>query len=217
MHAFLRSDNKGRSGKPSKITPPLPWNNRLVIPWDTSRELKKLRRQLQRKRLIKIELCVKLSLLRLFHVDHVVQNSLVRTLYRIAWYQASLVRMVFVERQRRKDLLLRAPVVDRASSMKISRRRLADYVKRLHQKACRTCSTIICLHSTNQIIDLWRCRWGCRCQILSSLLRVKGTNMATIVPRLPLWCFVRSSGPALCGPCIKMPTQYTQGDLSIAW
>ena len=37
-------------------------------------ELKKLRRQLQGKRLIKTELCVKLSLLRLFHVDHVVQN-----------------------------------------------------------------------------------------------------------------------------------------------
>ena len=39
-----------------------------------NRELKKLRRQLQGKRLIKTELCVKLSLLRLFHVDHVVQN-----------------------------------------------------------------------------------------------------------------------------------------------
>ena len=38
------------------------------------RELKKLRRQLQGKRLIKTELCIKLSLLRLFHVDHVVQN-----------------------------------------------------------------------------------------------------------------------------------------------
>ena len=38
------------------------------------REFKKLRRQLQRKRHIKIELCVNLSLLRLFHVVHVVQN-----------------------------------------------------------------------------------------------------------------------------------------------
>ena len=54
--------------------------------------------------------------------------------------------------------------------MKISGRRLADYVKTLHQKACRTCSTIIFLHWTNQIIDLWRCRWRCRRQILSSLL-----------------------------------------------
>ena len=34
---------------------------------------------------------------------------------------------------------------------------LADYIKNLQQKACRTCSTIIFLHSTNQIIDLWRC------------------------------------------------------------
>ena len=39
------------------------------------RELKKLRRQLQGKRRLKTELCVKLSLLRLFHVDHVVQNG----------------------------------------------------------------------------------------------------------------------------------------------
>ena len=42
-----------------------------------------------------------------------------------------------------EDLLLRARVVVRTSKMKISRRRLADYVKKLHQKACRTCSTII--------------------------------------------------------------------------
>ena len=39
-----------------------------------SREFKKLQRQLQGKRHIKIELCVKLSLLRLSHVDHVVHN-----------------------------------------------------------------------------------------------------------------------------------------------
>ena len=39
-----------------------------------TREFKKLRRQLQRKRHIKIEICVKLSPLRLFHVDRVVQN-----------------------------------------------------------------------------------------------------------------------------------------------
>ena len=43
-------------------------------PLSQNRELKKLRRQLQGKRLIKTELYVKLSLLRLFHVDHVVQN-----------------------------------------------------------------------------------------------------------------------------------------------
>ena len=40
-----------------------------------TREFKNLRRQLQGKRHIKIKLCAKLSLLRLFHVDHVAQNS----------------------------------------------------------------------------------------------------------------------------------------------
>ena len=49
------------------------------------RELKKLRRQLQGKRLNKIELCLKLSLLRLFHVDHVVQNR--RSALSLAWYE----------------------------------------------------------------------------------------------------------------------------------
>ena len=49
------------------------------------REFKKLRRQLQRKRHIKIELCVNLSLLRLFHVDHVVQNT--RIALSLAWYE----------------------------------------------------------------------------------------------------------------------------------
>ena len=81
--------------------------------------------------------------------------------------------MVFMKGQRMKDLLLRAPVVVRTSNMKISRRCLADYVKTLNQKACCTCSTIIFLHSTNEITDLWRCRWRCRRQILNSLLMVQ--------------------------------------------
>ena len=51
----------------------------------TNRESKKIRRQLQRKRHTKIELCVKLSLLRLFYVDHVVQNR--RTALSLAWYE----------------------------------------------------------------------------------------------------------------------------------
>ena len=67
-----------------------------------------------------------------------------------------------------KNFLLRARVVVRTSNTKISRRRLADYVKILHQKVCCMCSTIIFPHSTNQIIDLWRCR--CRSQILNSLI-----------------------------------------------
>ena len=66
-----------------------------------------------------------------------------------------------------KNLLLRASVVVLTSNMKISRRRLADYLKNLHQKACCTCSTIMSPHSTNQIIDSWRCR--CLCHFLNSL------------------------------------------------
>ena len=49
------------------------------------REFKKQRRQLQGKRHIKIVLCVKLSLLRLFHVDHVVQNR--RNALSLAWHE----------------------------------------------------------------------------------------------------------------------------------
>ena len=45
-------------------------------------------------------------------------------------------------------------------------------VKTLHQQACLTCSTITFLHSTNEIIDLWRCHWRCRLQMLNSLLSV---------------------------------------------
>ena len=44
-----------------------------------------------------------------------------------------------------EDLLLGVLVVVRTSNMKISRRRLADYVKKLQQKACRTCSRIFFL------------------------------------------------------------------------
>ena len=89
-----------------------------------------------------------------------------------------------------KNLPLRACVVVRTSSMKISRRHLADNVKKLHKKrvphmrtiiffhstnqiiglcccscCCCTCCTIMFPHSTNQIIDLWRCCCRCRCRI----------------------------------------------------
>ena len=55
--------------------------------------------------------------------------------------------MVFMQRQRMKDLLLRALIVVETSKRKIQRRRLADDVKKLHKKACHTCSTIIFPHS----------------------------------------------------------------------
>ena len=46
----------------------------------------------------------------------------------------------------------------------------------MHQKACRTCSTIICPHSTNQITGLWR--WCCRCcrHFSNSFMSKKSAN-----------------------------------------
>ena len=52
--------------------------------------------------------------------------------------------------------------------MKISRHRLADYVKKLRQKACSACSTIIFPCTTNHIIDLGRCRCGTPFQLKSN-------------------------------------------------
>ena len=80
--------------------------------------------------------------------------------------------MFFMQRQRMKDLLLRARVVIRTPCMKISRCHLADYVQKLHQKACRTCSTIIFLYLTDQVIDLCCCRSCSRRRLLNSLFTV---------------------------------------------
>ena len=89
--------------------------------------------------------------------------------------------------------------------MKISRCRLADYVKTSHKKACCTCSTIIFLYSTNQINDLWRFRW--RRQIVNSLisrvhkcLRVKSTCLSvfSLLPQNFNISFVRSSYLCVC-------------------
>ena len=38
------------------------------------------------------------------------------------------------------------------------------------QRACRTCSTILFPHSTNHIIDLWRCRRCCRLRFVQTSL-----------------------------------------------
>ena len=70
------------------------------------REFKKLRLLLQRKRRFKIELCVRLTVSRLFHVDHVVQNK--RGALSFAWFS--------LKNQRIKDLLLRVGVVVRVSN-----------------------------------------------------------------------------------------------------
>ena len=56
-----------------------------------------------------------------------------------------------------KDLQLCGRV--KPLNLEISRRHLADYDKELYLSACRTCSTTIFPHSTNQIIVFWRrCR-----------------------------------------------------------
>ena len=165
------------------------------------REFKKLRRLLQRKRHFKIQLCLRLRVngflvsketvvlrrwdrwkqkfglikrvdkgwittvkdlgrlrvLRLFHVGHVVQTF------------ACLARKVFMWRQRMKDLLLR-------SGLRISRRYLADYVKKLHQRACRTFNAITLLHWTNQFIAKWRCCFRSPRRISTYLLRNLRSN-----------------------------------------
>ena len=46
--------------------------------------------------------------------------------------------------------------------------------KKLHKKACRTCSTIIFPHSTNQIIDLWPCCCCCRRHFLRLPIKKEG-------------------------------------------
>ena len=90
------------------------------------REFKKLRWQLQRKRHIQIELCVKFSLLRLFHVGYVVQNrrsALSLASHDCIWFSCKGKKLI--------DLLLRARVVIRTSNLKISRRRVADDVNEM--------------------------------------------------------------------------------------
>ena len=87
------------------------------------------------------------------------------------------------------ETLLRTRVVVGGSNMKISRRHLADYGKTLHQKACRTSSTIIFSHSTIQIIDLWCCRCRCRSHFLNSLFSCEDAMLVVKKERLPwlLW------------------------------
>ena len=69
-------------------------------------------------------------------------------------------------------------------NLEISRCHLADYVKELYQSACRTCSTIIFTHSTNQIIVFWRRRCSCRrpCSKLRKLPEVvfRGRSVETL-------------------------------------
>ena len=85
-------------------------------------------------------------MLRLFHVAHVTQNK--RYVLSLTWHER------FSCKSKDEEFT--------AESSQISRRLLVDYVKKMLQKACGTCSTNVCPHSTNHIIDLWRCRCPCR-------------------------------------------------------
>ena len=68
-------------------------------------------------------------------------------------------------------------VVVRTSKMKISRRHLADYVKKLHQKRAARAARLFFPHSTNQIIHLWRCRCRrCRHFLNSLISRIRTVN-----------------------------------------
>ena len=79
-----------------------------------------------------------------------------------------------------KDLLLCVHVVAKTLTLEISRCHLADYVKELYLSACRMCSTIICHHSTNQIIVFWRRRCRCHPPCLSFLIGYFGKYHNTL-------------------------------------
>ena len=62
-----------------------------------------------------------------------------------------------------KDLRLYAQVVIKTINVVISRCCFAEDGTDLFISACRTCSSLIFPHSTNQILNLWHCR--CRCPL----------------------------------------------------
>ena len=96
-----------------------------------------------------------------------------------------------------KNLSLRACAVVRTSNMKISLLPSADFVKNCTKKrAARAASTIIFPHSTNQIIDLRRCRGRCRRHFLNSLMSIKAC--AQVGKRAEFELFILSYSRCLC-------------------
>ena len=94
-----------------------------------------------------IDLCVKLSLL---------SNSIFSVFYvsRIVKIGGVHLRLLgtngfHVKIKNGRFTAASIAALSSTSNMKVSCRRLADNVKTLHQKACRTCTTIIFLYSTN--------------------------------------------------------------------
>ena len=57
-----------------------------------------------------------------------------------------------------KDLQLYAQVVFHNQNLVTLRCCFVEGVTELFQSSSCTCSTLICPHSTNQILNLWRCR-----------------------------------------------------------
>ena len=77
--------------------------------------------------------------------------------------------MVFVWKQRMKDLQCYGPRIWNILTSSFGRLRHNDYTEK---RRCRTCSTVIFPHSTNQINDLRRCLCHCSHHFSNSLLRV---------------------------------------------
>ena len=107
---------------------------------------KKLRRLLQRKRHVNIKLFVRLSVFTII-------PCLSRFTKQAKCTFVCLVRIVLTRRQRTKNLSLRACDIVRTSNMKISRRPLADFVKKKNRAARATrfllqCFDVVCQTTT---------------------------------------------------------------------
>ena len=154
----------------------LPWGHHVrPIPYPgdrpqdqiPSRRIKQ-HRQLQRKGHIKIELCVRLSALRLVDVSHV---------HKIAKVSCRLIlpQMVFVSAAKNGRFTVAGSRYRQNLTYENFTALFGRLRQKLHQIVCRTCrtpSTIIFPHSTNQIIDLWRCRCRSRRHSLINFLLI---------------------------------------------
>ena len=91
--------------------------------------------------------------------------------------------------------------------------------KNLHERACRTCSTILFPHSTNQINDLWRCRRCCRRRFVNSLFIQKSRGLHYIIAKTVLKTSITQNRIIL--PSLFCPTKLTACQVKpypcIAW
>jgi len=105
---------------------------------------------------------------------------------------ALLARMIFMQRRRMKDLLPRVCVVNRTSNLN-SLRSLADCVKKKNcfkGGAASAAKLFFRPHSTNHVIDLWRCRHCCRRRLFDSILLAVHRTILTIATPLPRFSLV---------------------------